>query len=131
MITNDVDEAILVADRMVPLNPGPNACLGPAFTVGLQRPRNKTELNHDEPFKQLHNTVTNYLVAVRQKSRRDQAAISQAPVVNRPDIKPADLSLPRKASLKCSVGFQPVMVRTQAGSLCHTFFVFQFSDRSS
>ena len=31
LITNDVDEAILLADRIIPLKPGPSATLGPAF----------------------------------------------------------------------------------------------------
>ncbi|MGI9473544.1 MAG: ABC transporter ATP-binding protein [Rubripirellula sp.] len=97
MITNDVDEAILVADRIVPLNPGPRASLGPAFSVELGRPRSRTELNHDETFKGLRNAVTNYLVAVRQKSRDDEAARSTVPQVELPNIQPADLSLPRKA----------------------------------
>jgi nitrate/nitrite transport system ATP-binding protein len=98
MITNDVDEAILCADRIVPLNPGPRASLGPAFTVALDRPRNKTELNHNETFKGLRNAVTNYLVAVRHKSRQADAAGSSREV-SLPDIKPADLSLPRKTIL--------------------------------
>lgn len=102
MITNDVDEAILVADRIVPLNPGPRASLGPAFTVGLDRPRNKTELNHNETFKGLRNAVTNYLVAVRNKSRAAEAALATADV-KLPNIKPADLSLPRKAILNSPV----------------------------
>ena len=94
MITNDVDEAILCADRIVPLNPGPNASIGPAFHVGLDRPRNKTELNSNERFKQLRNAVTNYLVAVRQKARTAEAAASVAPKIERPDIMPSDLSPP-------------------------------------
>jgi nitrate/nitrite transport system ATP-binding protein len=103
MITNDVDEAILVADRIVPLNPGPKASLGPAFTVELERPRSRTELNHNETFKGLRNAVTNYLVAVRQKSRQDEAAKSTAPQVQLPNIQPMDLSLPRKAILNSPV----------------------------
>ncbi|KAA5539705.1 ABC transporter ATP-binding protein [Roseiconus nitratireducens] len=102
MITNDVDEAILVADRIAPLNPGPRASLGPAFTVGLDRPRDKTELNHNERFKQLRNAVTNYLVAVRQKSRRDQSG-GQTASIKRPDIRPADLGGPRRAILNSPV----------------------------
>ena len=38
MITNDIDEAILLADRIVPLTPGPGATLGPSFAVELSRP---------------------------------------------------------------------------------------------
>ena len=95
MITNDVDEAILLADRIVPLNPGPNASLGPAFAVELDRPRNKTELNHNETFKGLRNAVTNYLVSVRQKTRDEEAMAAEAPPIKLPDLKPKSLMLPR------------------------------------
>ena len=95
LITNDVDEAILLADRIVPLNPGPRASLGPAFTVELDRPRNKTALNHNPTFKGLRNAVTNYLVAVRQKSRDDEAMSAEAPPIELPDLKPRNLRLPR------------------------------------
>ena len=42
LITNDVDEALLLADRVIPLNPGPNASLGPSFKVDLTRPRKRS-----------------------------------------------------------------------------------------
>ena len=96
MITNDVDEAILVADRIVPLNPGPCASLGPAFTVELDRPRVKTALNHNEHFKGLRNAVTNYLVAVRQQSRKDTAARSSQPAIERPTLEPQSLKVPHR-----------------------------------
>jgi len=35
LITNDVDEAILLADRVIPLNPGPRASLGPEFKINI------------------------------------------------------------------------------------------------
>ncbi|EMI52484.1 ABC transporter ATP-binding protein [Rhodopirellula sallentina] len=92
MITNDVDEAILLADRIVPLNPGPSASLGPAFTVGIDRPRNKTELNDCEHFKALRNAVTNYLVAVRQKARTAEQAATKHLKFRLPDIQPEDLN---------------------------------------
>ncbi|MFG0253707.1 MAG: ABC transporter ATP-binding protein [Rhodopirellula sp. JB053] len=92
MITNDVDEAILLADRIVPLNPGPSASLGPAFTVGIDRPRNKTELNDSEHFKALRNAVTNYLVAVRQKARTAEQAATKHLKFRLPDIQPEDLN---------------------------------------
>ncbi len=61
LITNDVDEAILLADRIIPLNPGPNATLGPAFKVDLPRPRDRSAMNNDEAFKALRGEVTQYL----------------------------------------------------------------------
>ncbi len=94
MITNDVDEAIMVADRIVPLNPGPNASLGPTFAVELTRPREKAALNHDANFKNLRNGITNYLVAVRQKSRADQAATSSVAAIKLPPVQPKDFTLP-------------------------------------
>ena len=45
LITNDVDEGIYMADRIIPLNPGPNATLGPEYAIDIPRPRNKKELN--------------------------------------------------------------------------------------
>ena len=64
LITNDVDEAILLADRIIPLNPGPDATLGPAFDVDLPRPRDRMAMNDDPAFKRLRADVTNYLMAV-------------------------------------------------------------------
>lgn len=64
LITNDVDEAILLADRIIPLNPGPNATLGPEFKVDLPRPRDRTGVNNDENFKKLRGEITQYLLKI-------------------------------------------------------------------
>ena len=71
LITNDVDEGILLADRIVPLSAGPGATLGPAVAVDLPRPRNRKALNHDERFKRLRGQVIEYLLGPggRQKPR--------------------------------------------------------------
>ncbi len=68
LITNDVDEAILLADRIIPLNPGPNATLGPDFHVSLPRPRDRTAMNDNAEFKRLRAQVTEYLMNVGFKS---------------------------------------------------------------
>ena len=70
LITNDVDEAIYMADRVIPLNPGPNATLGPDFVVNIDRPRNRTELNHNETFKQCRADITQYLMAIGMEKAR-------------------------------------------------------------
>jgi nitrate/nitrite transport system ATP-binding protein len=62
LITNDVDEAILLADRVIPLTPGPNATLGPSFTVDFDRPRDRGELNGDDRFIALRREITEYLM---------------------------------------------------------------------
>ena len=64
LITNDVDEALLLADRIIPLNPGPNATLGPDFKVDLARPRERTAMNSDAQFKKLRADITKYLMDV-------------------------------------------------------------------
>jgi nitrate/nitrite transport system ATP-binding protein len=62
MITNDVDEAILMADRIVPLSAGPRATFGPAVTVDLPRPRDRKALNHEPRFRQVRNEVIEFLI---------------------------------------------------------------------
>ena len=62
LITNDVDEAITLADRIVCLNP--DGTLGAEFPVALPRPRDRAAMNHDETFKKLRGDVTTYLMDV-------------------------------------------------------------------
>jgi nitrate/nitrite transport system ATP-binding protein len=64
LITNDVDEAIYMADRVIPLNPGPDATFGPDFVIDIPRPRDRTALNHNEEFKKLRAEITRYLMAI-------------------------------------------------------------------
>jgi nitrate/nitrite transport system ATP-binding protein len=58
LITNDVDEAILLADRIIPLTPGPKATLGPSFKVDLPRPRDRAAMNSDPEFIRIRGEVT-------------------------------------------------------------------------
>ncbi|MEP3429700.1 MAG: nitrate ABC transporter ATP-binding protein [Roseibium sp.] len=63
LITNDVDEAILLADRIIPLKPGNTATLGPEFKVPFKRPRDRAEMNSDDDFISLRAEITEYLMA--------------------------------------------------------------------
>ena len=71
LITNDVDEAILLADRIIPLTPGPKATLGPEFRVDLPRPRDRSEMNHNKEFIHLRGAVTQYLMEAGNERGRD------------------------------------------------------------
>ena len=62
LITNDVDEAIILADRIIALNP--DGTLGAEFTVSIPRPRERTAMNTNETFKSLRSEVTKYLMDV-------------------------------------------------------------------
>ncbi len=64
LITNDVDEGIYMADRIIPLRPGPKATLGPEFKIEIDRPRNKTELNDNENYKKTRNAIIEYLMDI-------------------------------------------------------------------
>ena len=84
LITNDVDEAIYMADRVIPLNPGPDATFGPEFPIHLQRPRDRTALNHDPEFKRLRAEITRYLMDIgMQKSSADVGD-----KIKLPDVRP-------------------------------------------
>lgn len=88
LITNDVDEGIYLADRIIPLRPGPNATLGPVFSVDLQRPRDKKALNHNTAFKTLRNTVNTYLMDVGAEAKVNKEAAAYV----LPDAQPLDLT---------------------------------------
>jgi nitrate/nitrite transport system ATP-binding protein len=83
LITNDVDEGIIMADRIIPLTPGPKATLGPEFRVKFDRPRVVTEINKDDAYKRLRNDILEYLIEVGATRRQvsDQKYIL-------PDLEP-------------------------------------------
>lgn len=91
LVTNDVDEGLLLADRIIPLKPGPGATLGREFVVDLPRPRLRTDLNHDDSFKELRNEIVTYLNMVRDESRDASGGGLGEPSVQLPDLQPADL----------------------------------------
>jgi nitrate/nitrite transport system ATP-binding protein len=85
LITNDVDEAILLADRIIPLNPGPGASLGPEFAVPFARPRDRTSMNDSVACKRLRAAVTQYLIDVG----KDRATTTVETRVGLPNVIPA------------------------------------------
>ena len=48
MITNNIDEALLLSDRIIPMTKGPRATLGSSVAVDLAKPRSADQLAHDE-----------------------------------------------------------------------------------
>lgn len=84
LITNDVDEAVYMADRVIPLNPGPNATFGPDFIINIDRPRNRTELNHNEAFKKCRAEITQYLMAIGLEKGTDNNPLK----LTLPNVRP-------------------------------------------
>lgn len=84
LITNDVDEAIYMADRVIPLNPGPDATFGPDFVINLERPRDRTALNHNEEFKHLRAEITRYLMDIGMQKTPEGSSDK----IKLPDVRP-------------------------------------------
>lgn len=93
-ITNDPDEALLVADRVVPLLPGKHgATLGTEIHVNLERPRNRKTLLATPQFKDLKLSLINTLLS----AKHDSAAVVTKKLAA-PDILPEDLGKKRNFS---------------------------------
>jgi nitrate/nitrite transport system ATP-binding protein len=61
LVTNDVDEALLLADRIAVLTPAPAARIGRIFDVHINRPRDREAMNEDDHFKALRAEIVTYL----------------------------------------------------------------------
>ncbi|MBK5265750.1 MAG: ATP-binding cassette domain-containing protein [Alphaproteobacteria bacterium] len=93
LITNDVDEALLLADRVAVLEPAPSAKIGRIYDVAIARPRDRTAMNHDEAFKALRNQIAGYLGALNE-GQKAAAAENDGQL---PDLTPINLLAPPKA----------------------------------
>jgi len=85
MITNDVDEGILIADRIIPLSAGPAATLGEPMTVSVARPRNRKQMNRDPCYHHDRKTILHYLLthgprdlALKKKMHASQSEAVQS-----------------------------------------------------
>jgi nitrate/nitrite transport system ATP-binding protein len=61
MITHDVDEAVLLSDRIVMMSNGPAASVGDILHVELPRPRDRMALAHDPRYHQYRAAVLEFL----------------------------------------------------------------------
>lgn len=70
MITNNVEEALLLSDRIIPMTRGPRATLGTPIPVALPKPRSLSQLLHDEDAARVRATVVEGLTdSVRRRPR--------------------------------------------------------------
>ena len=73
MITHDVDEAVLLSDRIVMMTNGPAASIGEVLDVDLPRPRNRLELAEDPHYNRIRQQVLRFLYE-KQKNPADKAS---------------------------------------------------------
>ncbi len=70
MVTHDVDEAVLLSDRIVMMTNGPAATIGEILKVELPRPRNRLELAHDPRYVDYRAAVLEFLYAKQADHKR-------------------------------------------------------------
>ena len=61
MVTHDVDEAVLLSDKIVMMTNGPAATIGEVLTVDLPRPRNRVQLAEDPRYINCRKAVIDFL----------------------------------------------------------------------
>jgi nitrate/nitrite transport system ATP-binding protein len=61
MVTHDVDEAVLLSDRIVMMSNGPAAIIGDILAVDLPRPRDRLALAADPRYHRLRGQVLEFL----------------------------------------------------------------------
>ena len=69
MITHDVDEAVLLSDRIVMMTNGPAATVGEVLDIDLPRPRDRLTMADDAQYNHLRHEVLKFLY---EKQRKDE-----------------------------------------------------------
>ena len=90
MITHDVDEAILLADRILLMSNGPRAGVAEIVRNTMSRQRQRATLHHDPQYYRIRNHLVDFLVA-RSKDLSHGRAPALPPVVE-PGIEPLPVS---------------------------------------
>ncbi len=91
MITNNLDEALLLSDRIIPMTRGPRATLGSPVQVDLTRPRSVQGLLHDEQAVRARARVVESLTdhVHSANARRTRTTAAAADVTALPHSEPA------------------------------------------
>ena len=81
MITHDVDEAVLLSDRIVMMTNGPAATIGEILEVDLPRPRDRLALAEDSAFVHLRQQVLQFLYAKQATEPAAPAKLESVPAI--------------------------------------------------
>jgi nitrate/nitrite transport system ATP-binding protein len=102
MITHDVDEAILLSDRILLMTNGPQARIAESVKVSIPRPRNRTDIIHHPGYYKIRNHLVDFLVN-RSRELSGSASGSVAPTNKYPmSVDPAidvDSMMPSRAAV--------------------------------
>lgn len=90
LVTNDIDEGLYMADRIIPISVGPPATFGPVTVVNHDRPRDRREITSGVGYQRLRLEVISYLLAEKERERSASSARS----ISLPNVRPVDLERP-------------------------------------
>ena len=100
MVTHDVDEALLLSDRVVCLTNGPEAGIGQILKVNLPRPRQRLEVMEHPDYYKLRSELIGFLQQQRRLKQRQRSSAASVAV-------PASLHVPASAPQRLRVGYVP------------------------
>ncbi|BAZ85657.1 ABC transporter ATP-binding/substrate-binding protein [Dolichospermum compactum] len=82
MVTHDVDEALLLSDRIVMLTNGPEAHIGQILEVPISRPRQRLEVVNNPCYYNLRNEIIYFLNQQKQAKKRQKQPTAPAIISN-------------------------------------------------
>lgn len=91
LVTNDVDEALLLADRIAVLTPAPSAKIGKVYDVNVARPRDREAINDDIDYQSLRKEIVGYLGSLNAES----GTVGDS-AIDLPNVTPIDLLAKKK-----------------------------------
>ena len=100
MVTHDVDEALLLADRIVMMTNGPAATVGEILGVPFERPRDRLSLSEDPMYHRLRGEMLRFLEA-----RAPERAVTPAREKGEPSKEPAQLTAEEVFIIEKYTGF--------------------------
>ncbi len=103
MITHDVDEAVLLSDRIVMMNNGPAATIGEILNIELPRPRDRLALADNKQYNHYRHEVLTFLYDKQKKIETVSSRANQAPTTNKQSqqqAKPSGVSSEKKDAKK-------------------------------
>ena len=77
MITHDVDEAVLLSDRIVMMTNGPSATIGSILSIGLKRPRDRVALADDADYNRYRAEVLKFLYERQKRPTSGATLVAQ------------------------------------------------------
>jgi nitrate/nitrite transport system ATP-binding protein len=87
MVTHDVDEALLLSDRVVMLTNGPESHIGQILNVNIPRPRQRMEVVKHPDYYHMRGELINFLNQQKRIKKRQIAQSEYANIVMAPQIK--------------------------------------------